>query len=167
MLISRRLFVRLNQFRIGSVPFFVRMLFRPSKTCFVKCHQKHTFKRFFVKEVGKNVFARTDLGEIDQAKHLFAGFVHCAFSPKKMSQQKVERTCQIIQTSKKLGQKLGQKLQQIPSKNRSIIQYNNPKTGRRALARRVVVSNFCIVFERNLLELLAELLTKFLLAWII
>ena len=68
-----------------------------------------------------------------------------------------------MQAKKKLGQKLSQKLQLIPSKNRFKIQNNNPKNGASARGASVVVLNFVSVFCRNLLELLAELLAKFFL----
>ena len=41
--------------------------------------------------------------------------------------KKVEEKCQILQAKRKLGQKLSQKLQQIPSKNRYKIQNNNAR----------------------------------------
>ena len=85
-------------------------------------------------------------------------------------EQKSKEKVQKIQAKKKLGQKLLQTL----TKNRYKIQNNNarasgarPKNGAARSARRpifgVVVLNFVLVFCRNLLELLAELLAKFFL----
>ena len=71
----------------------------------------------------ENVFARTDFGKIDLARNIFVGFDN--FFIEENVEKKVEEKCQIIQASKKLGQKLSQKLQQIPTKNRYKIQNNN------------------------------------------
>ena len=57
-----------------------------------------------------------------------------------------------------------QKAKPSPSKNRFKFQNNNPKTGRRALARRVVVLKFVSIFCRTWLGFLAEPFFSWILA---
>ena len=60
------------------------------------------------------------------------------FFDRRKCRKNVEGKCPKIQAKKKLGQKLSQKLQQIPSKNRFKIQNNNPKNGAARGARRPI-----------------------------
>ena len=57
---------------------------------------------------------------------------------RRLCRKNVEGKCQKIKARKKLGQKLSQKLQQIPSKNRFKIQSNNPTNGAARRARRPI-----------------------------
>ena len=58
--------------------------------------------------------------------------------------------------SKNQGQKSSQKAKPSPTKNRFKFQNNNPKTGRRALARRVVVLKFVSICCGTWLGFLAK-----------
>ena len=78
--------------------------------------------------------------KIGLAKNIFVSFDK--FLTEENVEKNVEGKCQKIQAKKKLGQmpsqKLSQKLQQIPSKNRFKIQNNNPKNGAAREARRLI-----------------------------
>ena len=89
------------------------------------------------------------------AKNIFVSFDN--FLTEENVEKNVEGKCPKIQAKKKLGQKLSQKLQQIPSKNRFKIQNNNPKNGASARGASVVVLKFVSIFCRTWLGFLAEL----------
>ena len=86
----------------------------------------------------------------------------------KIFEQSIQESRPKIRGPNSSWKRLGQKAKPGPSKNRFKFQNNNPKTGRRALARRpvfgrrrlrrrVVVLKFVSIFCRTLLGFLAEL----------
>ena len=107
---------------------------------------------------GKTVFARTDLGEIDLAKNICVGFDN--FFTEENVAKKVEEKRQISQAKKKLRQKLSQKLQKIPTKNRYKFQNNSaraasgarPQNGATRSAHSPIFGVVVLIFEFCLLD---------------
>ena len=76
---------------------------------------------------------------------------------KNLFKKSIQKSISKNQGQKSSQKKLGQKAKPSPTKNRFKFQNNNPKTGRRALARRVVVLKFVSIFCWTWLGFLAEL----------
>ena len=141
--------IRKAPIRFGSVP----VLKKPVQTGSVPNGSgsktvRFREKRFFLTAVWKNVF--------------WTAFRKCFFSVAQKSMEKA------IPKHRPAKNPASQKAKPSPSKNRFKFQNNNPKTGRRALARRpvfgrralarrVVVLKFVSIFCRTLLGFLAEL----------
>ena len=93
----------------------------------------------------KTVFGKPFLEKLIWPKNILVAFDN--FFTEENVAKKIEEKCQILQANKKLGQKLSQKLQQIPTTNRYKIQNNNARaaSGARPIFG-VLVLNFVSFF---------------------